>query len=186
MSPEILAGIIGAAGALLGAGSALAGNFLTGRQQLEQAREQHDAERAKAWRDGQREACLTFITAIGEFRAVSRELADELSKKPDDLSRCDDIYYDQFNALWRAAVVADAAVRVLCPQPVVDAADVVWAPIEKLELASRNWYLAVHDGKTNNQWATFHSANNEVTEPFGAFAQTVQSDLMPAKPELRR
>ncbi|MFF1354053.1 hypothetical protein [Streptomyces sp. NPDC058297] len=112
MTPELLTGIVGAVGAVFGAGGVVVGQVVTARSQRQLVKDQADANRLQRQTDAQREACVGFLSALAEFEGRTWLVVDELLRDSPDLAQCT-AAYEPYLVSWRGVLNAQAAAETV-------------------------------------------------------------------------
>ncbi|MFF1356930.1 hypothetical protein [Streptomyces sp. NPDC058297] len=170
MTPELLTVIVGAIGALAGAGGALGGTVVAKNQAREQIAAAQEEQRAAA----RRGAYVTFLACANVFQSACDELADQMKRWPESREHCERVHV-RYMSEWNELVRSRAAVEVEGPAGVAAAARKLGGALGALSHACDSWYARLQSGGRNGTDLT--ALGSSVWDERLMFAEAARMEL---------
>lgn len=169
MGSELITGLFGAVGALIGAGTTLTANMITARGQKRLA---HDSRKERA-ADIRRDACAVYLTSVEGFLDRCRELVTALDE--DSSGEARERAHEAYLAEWNDLLRSCAPVVIAGPSALGGKAMTLRQAIASLSDECDRWYASYAAGSTRARWAKYHEARSIVDEAHDAFIATAQA-----------
>ncbi|UGQ14845.1 hypothetical protein LO772_15485 [Yinghuangia sp. ASG 101] len=152
MSPELVTGIFGALGAVIGAGGVMATNAIASRSQT---RRDH-LDRAERVSDARRIDYLDVLTSLAAYVDHAREFAHAMDSGT-ARSDCEPLR-DRYVAEWDRLIRAQAAAKLAGPDEIRSLAQELRDLIGNLATPCDDWWKSYPGRRPNNFWDRFDVA----------------------------
>jgi hypothetical protein len=165
---ELITGLFGLAGGLI----AVAGTLLGARMNTSTQRLQLAEGRDERQNDVRREACTAFLIGASTILDLAREMARALAdqKSADELAGLHERYVSE----WRALAGSTAAVQVVGPAEVANAAAELRLAVGGVCDVVDAWLQAHLNGGTNARWKNYNQAKDNADSSMISFVEAAQ------------
>lgn len=161
------------AGAAVGAGATLTGNWITSRAQVKLAVENREQQRAEV----RRAACAEYLVAVDSFMDQARELVARLESSAPESEL--DSAYGTYSAGWEDLQRKCAPVVIAGPPELGEPAQELKGQLGALADVCDGWYTAQKNGPTRSRDGKFVSARDAAREVRAAFVSAAQKYALP-------
>jgi hypothetical protein len=166
--PELITGLIGLAGVIVGAGA----TTITGITAARSQRLQLAVGRDERQNDVRREACNAFLIRVSAVLDLARELVARLEQTP-PIDALDEIH-SRYVAEWHDLARAVAAVEIAGPPNLANAASELRLAVGGVADVCDAWYSARQRGPANARRAQFREANAAAQSARQSFIEQAQ------------